>query len=258
MTGTDSPAAPDTPLDPLDPLDNVVWHSLIGPRSHLAERRGRAARFDPEVSIFAAVDDGATPQAWDDLADLLGPGGVAVLGRRSLRVPSDWAVQMEVAGVQMVAGADLDVTVPGEVVPQPLGPDDVDDMMSLIAATDPGPFERRTVEIGGYLGVRSGGKLVAMAGERFRCPGYTEISAVCTDAEFRGRGLGALLTRAVAARIRARGDEAFLHAAASNTNAIRLYEALGFTLRTTCDFAAVRRISDGKRPAGDPPALHGR
>ncbi|HEY7071776.1 MAG TPA: GNAT family N-acetyltransferase [Acidimicrobiales bacterium] len=253
MTGMDSPAALDNAA-----LDNVVWHSLIGPRSGLAERRGRAARFDPGVSVFAAVDDDATPEAWGDLSDLLGPGGVAVLGRRTLRIPDGWTTQLEVPGVQMVAGPALDVTVAGEVVPQALGPDDVDDMMALIAATDPGPFERRTVEIGGYVGVRAGGKLVAMAGERFRCPGYTEISAVCTDADHRGRGLGSLLTRAVAAQIRARGDEAFLHAHAGNTNAIRLYEALGFTLRTTCDFAAVRRVSDGTRPADDPPAPHGR
>ena len=101
-------------------------------------------------------------------------------------------------------------------------------------------------------------RLIAMAGERFRCAGYTEISAVCTDAAHRGRGLASVHTRAVAARIRARGEEAFLHAAAANTNAIRLYQALGFTLRTTCDFAAVRPITDGRPPDGDPPALHGR
>jgi predicted GNAT family acetyltransferase len=248
MTGTDAPAE----------LDNVVWHSLIGPRSDLAERRGRAARFDPEVSLFAAVDDDASPEAWDDLADLIGPGGVAVLGRRTLRVPDGWVTELAVPGVQMLAGPALDVSVVAEVVPEPLGPDDVDEMMALIAATDPGPFERRTVELGGYLGVRAEGKLVAMAGERFRGAGYTEISAVCTDAAHRGRGLGSLLTRAIAAQIRARGEEAFLHAAASNTNAIRLYQALGFTLRTTCDFAAIRRVGDGTSPVGDPAVLHGR
>jgi ribosomal protein S18 acetylase RimI-like enzyme len=230
MTGTEAPAE----------LDNAVWHSLIGPRSHLAERRDRAARFDPEVSVFAGLSDDASPEAWDDLADLLGPRGVAVLGRRTLQVPDGWETLMTVAGVQMLAGAGLDVKLAGEAAPEPLGPDAVDEMLALIAATDPGPFERRTIEFGGYLGVRSGGKLIAMAGERFRCAGYTEISAVCTDAAHRGRGLASLVTRAVAAQIRARGDEAFLHAAASNTNAIRLYQALGFTVRTTCDFAAVR------------------
>jgi predicted GNAT family acetyltransferase len=148
--------------------------------------------------------------------------------------------------------------VPDQAAIEPLGPDDVDEMVALVAATDPGPFERRTVEFGGYLGVRQDGRLIAMAGERFRCAGYTEISAVCTDAAHRGRGLASLLTRAVAARIRARGDEAFLHAAASNTNAIRLYQTLGFTIRTTCDFAAVRRVTDGERPADDPPVPHAR
>jgi ribosomal protein S18 acetylase RimI-like enzyme len=248
MTGTEAPAE----------LDNVIWHSLVGPRSHLAERKGRAARFDPEVSRFAAVADEASPEAWDDLADLMGPDDVVLMGRRTLEVPDGWEIALAVPGVQMLAGPELDVSLRDGVTPGPLGPDDVDEMLALISATDPGPFERRTVEFGGYLGVRHDGRLIAMAGERFRCAGYTEISAVCTDAAHRGRGLASLLTRAVAARIRARGEQAFLQAAASNTNAIRLYQALGFTLRTTCDFAAVRRVTAGRRPAGDPPALHGR
>jgi ribosomal protein S18 acetylase RimI-like enzyme len=248
MTGTEAPAE----------LDNVVWHSLVGPRSHLAERRGEAARFDPGVSVFAGLTDDAPPSAWNDLADLVGPGGSAVLGRRTLQIPEGWETALAVPGVQMLAGPSLDVSLPDDPQVELLGPDDVDDMVALVAATDPGPFERRTVEFGGYVGVRQDGRLIAMAGERFRCAGYTEISAVCTDAAYRGRGLASLLTRAVAAQIRGRGEEAFLHAAASNTNAIRLYQTLGFTLRTTCDFAVVRPISDGKRPAGDPPALHER
>jgi len=63
---------------------------------------------------------------------------------------------------------------------------------------------------------------------------------------------------AVAARIRARGEEAYLHAAAHNTNAIRLYESLGFATRTTCDYAVITPATAGARPAGDPPAPHAR
>jgi len=239
-------------------LDNAVWHSLTGPRSHLAERRGQAARFDRDVSVFGGVADDPGPEAWADLASLVGPGGYTVLFRRSISVPDGWLIEHQGRGVQMLAGPDLDVSVTGEAVPVPLGPDDVDEMVALVAATDPGPFERRTFEFGGYLGVRAAGRLVAMAGERLSCAGYTEISAVCTDADHRGQGLASLLTRAVAARIRDRGDEAFLHAAASNTNAIRLYESLGFTTRTTCDYALVRNVTGDTRPAGAPPAPHGR
>ncbi|WP_280365852.1 GNAT family N-acetyltransferase [Nocardia wallacei] len=105
------------------------------------------------------------------------------------------------------------------------------DFLALIARTQPGPYAPRTIEMGAYLGLRVDGRLVAMAGERLHPPGWTEISAVCTDAEFRGRGIGSRLVRAVGARIRARGETPFLHALARNTTAIGLYETLGFTLR---------------------------
>lgn len=129
----------------------------------------------------------------------------------------------------MVAGDIPDPADEVELVG--LGPQDVPEMLELIDATHPGPFSKRTVELGGYLGRRIDGRLVAMAGERMHPPGFTEVSAVCTLAEFRGRGLGAALTLAVAKNIRARGEEAFLHAADTNVNAIRLYKSIGFEMR---------------------------
>jgi predicted GNAT family acetyltransferase len=118
--------------------------------------------------------------------------------------------------------------------------DDVSDMLALIELTRPGPFLPRTVELGTYLGIRRGGDLVAMAGERLRPDGWTEISAVCTSPDRRGEGLGTRLVHAVVHGIRERGDRAFLHAVADNDNAIRLYEALGFRLRRTILFQGVR------------------
>ena len=40
--------------------------------------------------------------------------------------------------------------------------------------------------------------------------------------------------------IRARGEIPFLHALASNTGAVRLYETMGFRLRRTISFTAAR------------------
>jgi predicted GNAT family acetyltransferase len=114
-------------------------------------------------------------------------------------------------------------------------------MLSLVARTEPGPFGPRTHELGGFLGVRVGGELVAMAGQRLRVPGWTEVSGVCTAPELRGRGLAGLLTRLVAAEIRAGGDRPFLHAMAANAAAIRLYQALGYTLRRELTFTVVSR-----------------
>ena len=79
-----------------------------------------------------------------------------------------------------------------------------------------------------------------MAGERLCPPGWSEISAVCTDPDFRGQGLASRLTLAVADAITARGDMPFLHAAAENVNAIRLYESLGFRLRKPATFVVMR------------------
>jgi predicted GNAT family acetyltransferase len=124
-----------------------------------------------------------------------------------------------------------------------LGPADVPEMLALVERTRPGPFEARTVELGTYLGIRREGELVAMAGERMRPPGWTEVSAVCTDPRFQGQGLGGRLVRAVAVGIRARGEVPCLHAAATNTGAIKLYESLGFVTRRTIDFVGLRAPS---------------
>ena len=114
-------------------------------------------------------------------------------------------------------------------------------MVELAALTKPGPFLIRTHELGGYIGIRDQGRLVAMAGERFKLPGFTEVSAVCTHPDYRGRGYAAALTLAVATRIAARGETPFLHTFASNINAIRLYEKLGFVLRTPMSVTVLRR-----------------
>ncbi len=74
-------------------------------------------------------------------------------------------------------------------------------MMALTALTKPGPFGKRTHELGTYLGIRRDGKLVAMAGERLKIPGYTEVSAVCTHPEHTGHGYARILMAEVMRRI---------------------------------------------------------
>ena len=98
----------------------------------------------------------------------------------------------------------------------------------------------RTIELGTYLGFRHGGELIAMAGERMHLSGGTEISAVCTDDAHRKRGLATRLVLAIAYGIRERGETPFLHVSASNVNAIRLYESLGFRPRRQVTFQVVR------------------
>ncbi|MGW5233693.1 GNAT family N-acetyltransferase [Streptomyces nodosus] len=217
-------------------LDNPAWAALTGPHAHFAERIGHAARYHRDVAPFYAVSDEDDPRAWADLAELVGPGGTASV-RGVTEAPDGWEVFDTVQGVQLV-----DTGLRAEPDPEAvaLGRDDVPEILDLIARTEPGPYLPRTVELGTYLGIRHRGRLIALAGERLHPPGWTEISAVCTDPDHRGRGLATRLVRAVAAGIKERGEHPFLHAAATNANAIRLYEAIGFTLRRRTAFSLVR------------------
>ncbi|MFJ9966100.1 GNAT family N-acetyltransferase [Streptomyces avermitilis] len=217
-------------------LDNAAWAALTGPHARFAERVGHAARYPLDVSPFTALADPSDPRAWDDLAALVGPGTVTPVSGATVP-PAGWATVRSGQGVQLVATALHSEPAPEAVR---LGPGDVPEMLELIAETEPGPFLPRTVELGTYLGIRHRGRLIAMAGERLRPPGWTEISAVCTHPDHRGRGLATRLVRAVAAGIRERGDIPFLHAAAGNTTAIRLYESIGFTLRRRTESVRVR------------------
>jgi ribosomal protein S18 acetylase RimI-like enzyme len=238
-------------------LDNPVWASLTGPHRRFAEWRGAAARYLPDVAPFLAVGSAA---AWHDVAAMAGPGAVVVVA--GVPAPADWELVEEIPGVQLVDAGVAAAPFPEAVR---LTKADVPEMLDLVARTEPGPFRERTIELGTYLGVRRDGRLAAMAGERLHPPGWTEISAVCTDPAYRGQGLATALVRALVAGIRERGEQALLHAAAANTGAIRLYESMGFRLRAKPVFAAVRvpedllesqeRLQDGLRvDPGEPQA----
>ncbi|PWI41660.1 GNAT family N-acetyltransferase [Streptomyces sp. ICBB 8177] len=227
--------------DARHPLDNPARSALMGPHAHLAQRRGRVLRYPADVCPFVALPDDPDAADWADAAALAGPGGTVVLAAVDTPAPSDWPETFAIGCVQLV-----DESVAAEPDPEAvvLGPADVPEMLDLVERTRPGPFLPRTAELGTYLGIRRGGVLVAMAGERMRPPGWTEISAVCTDPGHRGQGLAARLIRAVTAGVRERGDRAFLHAAADNTGAVRLYEALGFGLRRMTAFRGAQVPDD--------------
>jgi ribosomal protein S18 acetylase RimI-like enzyme len=223
------------------PLDNPVLRSLTGAHARLALTQGRAVRYPADMSPFAALPGEPCAADWADAARLLGPGEVVLFPGLGATPPPGWEVAGRGEGVQLVAD-----TLAAEPDPEavPLGPADVPAMLRLSERTKPGPFLPRTIELGSYLGIWRDGELVAMAGERFRPPGWTEVSAVCTDPAWRGHGFASRLTRAVAAGIAARGETPFLHAVASNTTAIRLYKELGFSHRRDITFWALRH-ADG-------------
>jgi ribosomal protein S18 acetylase RimI-like enzyme len=227
-------------------LDDPVWHALTGPHRHFAIPSDcgvpRAYRYRLDVAPFAALRDITDRQAWDDLAGLCGPDGRAALEAPELiAAPAGWTVPTVFPVAQMIAPVDGIVADASTEPVVPLGKPDAAEMMALAELTRPGPFLASTVEMGGYLGVRREGRLVAMAGRRLHLPGWIEISAVCTHPDHRGHGLSRLLMTAVEAAIRAEGHRAFLHVLHDNHRAIELYRGLGFTTRADMTMTVVRR-----------------
>lgn len=223
------------------PLDNPVHAALTGPHAHFAERKGGALRYPVDVSPFMALPDNPNEQDWADLAALVGPGATTALTGADPQPPAGWEVVWNLRGVQMVddGSENAPINAPDAEAVR-LTAADVPEMFALVEQTKPGPFLTRTIELGTYLGIRREGRLAAMAGERLHLTGWTEISAVCTAPDFRGSGLATRLVQALVQQIRDRGETPFLHSAATNTNAIRLYQAMGFRLRRNVQFVAAR------------------
>lgn len=211
-------------------LDRPIWSALTTGWAHLAEGDVRALRIDRNTGLFGAAAD-ASPESLAALAALVPEEGELWLVERDpLPLPPGTRVVKEGVAGQMVLDRLMpDARVPPSIVP--LGDADGAEMFALATLTEPGPYARHSHKLGGFVGVREGGQLVAMAGERMQMPGFGEVSAVCTHPDWRGRGLAGHLTRHVAAAILARGLTPFLHCYASNTAAVALYEAMGFRIR---------------------------
>ena len=226
------------PHDTAIVLDNPAWHALSGPHSSFAVGGDLVRRYPEDVAPFVAIRTWDDPNVWDAIVDLVGPGAEIGLSGAEVTLPGGWERVGGGAGVQLV---ETDTLVPRpDVEAIELGAADVPEMLAIVERNQPGPFRPRTYELGRYVGIRREGRLVAMAGERLHPEGWTEISAVATDADHRRQGLASRLVLDVAFHIQQRGDRALMHAAATNVGAIAAYERLGFALRRHTTFSAIR------------------
>src|SRR6202050_3292692 len=229
-------------------LDNVIWQALTTRDSPFAESFEKARRFVREVTSLCAFEE-PSPQGYAALAGLVGVGGTGALFLDSEYEPRPgWDLVAAAPLLQMVCEnrggrsvrSDSVESASAEIVR--LGVQDSPEMVGLADLTKPGPFGRRTHELGTFMGIRWQGKLVAMAGERLKVPGYTEVSAVCTHPEHTGYGYARILMTEVMQRIRSRGETPFLHVREDNVRAIELYNRLGFSQRVLLHFAVLRQV----------------
>jgi predicted GNAT family acetyltransferase len=233
------------------PLDKPIWSALTSRQSRFARGSALALRFPADMSPFIVARDGST-EAVAALAELVEEGDDASLLERAPPAPPPGIVATEAACVQMIAqrlsGGGRNRR---EHPIEPLGDRDAAEMLALATLTRPGPFRARTHVMGRFLGIRDGARLVAMGGERLTMDGFTEVTALCTHPDYRGRGYGEALLRAVSARISSEGGIPFLHSYTTNSGAIALYRRTGFELRANVTHAVWKRVSraEGRRGA---------
>lgn len=226
-------------------LPNPFYSALTTADAPFAVVHGLARRFQPDIIPFAAVSElGA--EAYLDLVPLLTPGEeVYVTADAGVTIdPIDGLVVIStLPGLQMRfnAAPPKDENGPDVVT---LAGEDTEQMLALKARAFPGFFGPRAGELGSFFGIRDpeNGCLVAMGGERLATPMDREVSAVCTDPEYVGRGYAARIVRAVIRHQARLGTGSLLHVTATNKRAISLYEHLGFSITGSIDFVKLRRV----------------
>jgi ribosomal protein S18 acetylase RimI-like enzyme len=225
----------------MHPLDNVIWQALTTRQAQFAEGSAHARRFVREVSPLSGFEE-PSDENYAALGALLGHGAsTAVFLNQPFTQRPGWEFIVGAPLLQMVCDTPATLAASNGHAILELGSSESPEMLELTALTKPGPFGTRTRELGTYLGIRDGGRLAAMAGERLKVPGYTEISAVCTHPEHTGKSYARLLMSEIIDRIRRRGETPFLHVRQDNTRAIAVYELLGFRARKLLHFAVLRR-----------------
>ena len=220
-------------------LDRPIWSALQTAHADLAEGGKNARRYPPSIVPFAASASDA-PESLEALENLpSAEESMLLVEAGPIALPKGLVVVSQASLVQMIAERPHERISDRRI--QPLAASDAAEMLALATLTKPGPFTLRAQSLGAFWGVKTEGRLVAMAGQRLRQTGFTELSGLCTHPDFQGRGLGTLLFRFVAGEIASRGETAYLHAYATNTSAISLYKTLGFALRSEMNLRVVKR-----------------
>jgi predicted GNAT family acetyltransferase len=223
-------------------LDNPVWASLNSRHAPIAEGGDLARRYPRDVSPLCALA-APTQACADAMVAMTGVGDdIAVFGPQMPATPAGFEIFRQMGILQMIR-RDRAPLPPPAIAFDELGDDDVDAMLALVELTRPGPFCRRTIDLGRFVGVREAGRIVAMAGERMWIDDHREVSGVCTHPDAQGRGIARALMAEVIDRMLDAGQVPFLHVEATKAPVIAFYGSLGFEPRASFVVTGYRRVA---------------
>lgn len=222
-------------------LDNPIWNALSSVHQEFAVGTPGVKCYQEQTIPFMGIQYN-DKNLLTELEAYLKEGEERFLKDELESVPENWEILQRLACIQMVYNPSA---VESEINPiSQLSEQDSDELNALVNLVQPGFFKRKTTLLGNYYGIRKEGILVAVAGERMKLDGFTELSAVCTHPSHTGNGYAQQLLRGLCQITLEKGNIPFLHVLESNKRAIQIYEFLNFTKRI--DFPLVKLKYTGK------------
>lgn len=212
-------------------LDNPIYAALTSGHSHFAKGVDGVKYYQKDITAFAGLENNSAENL-QTLYQISEPESLFVFFSKSpVEIPSSWKLLMHIDMFQLVYEDNAALSHNCENLTD-LNDSHVPEMMELVDLTKPGPFLAKTIELGNYMGIFNEKQLVAMAGHRFFPAPYREVSAVCTHPNHLGKGYAFKILQEQIKRILNRAEIPFLHVKNDNEGAIKLYQKLGFNIRT--------------------------
>ena len=215
-------------------LDNPVWNALQTHHQAYATGTPLIQRYPRKMLPFLSCQNPATSKLNDIEPWLTADEQLFIVGEIP-HLPSNWTLISQLECIQMVCEEQKN-PVKHDVDIARITLAENEELIQLIHMVQPGYFFKDTALSGRYFGIKVENKLVAVAGERLRMPGFTEISAVCTLPSFTGKGYAQMLVTHLIQLNLQEGTIPFLHVLRNNMRAINVYTLLGFKERIIMPF----------------------
>lgn len=221
-------------------LDNPIYHALTSAHQSISKGTAEVKYYIEAIAAFAGLKDNSIANL-DTLYQISPAESVfVVFSKTPLQLTEKWKLLTYIDMYQLVYDRK-EIPVIGDQKWIALSEKDVQEMKALVELTKPGPFLDRTIEFGDYIGIFDQDQLVAMAGHRFNPSPYREISAVCTHPDHLGKGYAFAVLQEQIKRILQRDEIPFLHVRNDNDGAVKLYQKLGFVIRTSMNAYVIKK-----------------
>ncbi len=214
-------------------LDNPVWHSLNETHQNYVVNYNGIRFYHPNYCPFGGFTHlNDTLQGIHQYASLA--DSFFVVGEKPLFTDQQ-ILKKDLICNQMVLEKPINIE-PKENIIELITEEQKNDLFHLVTLVQPGYFKKKTSDLGRYFGIYKNNILIAATGERMKMNDFTEVSAVVTHPNHTRKGYAKQLITHTTNQIFNENKTPYLHVTSTNTNAIKLYEKLGFYTRRKISF----------------------